>query len=103
MDAGFGLRPPRYELSVYRHLDLVGLWVVLDLAVLEGRHKQIADGFTSLVGKPSGPAEPLFPVTEGVPSGSRGVFRASRILPVVIYAGVPASSFLAVITPPWNC
>src|ERR1700761_6825114 len=38
-----GLQPGRYDLAVYRHLDLAGLQVAFDLAVLEVRHEQIAD------------------------------------------------------------
>ena len=44
--------------------------------------------FSSLVGAPSGPTEPLSPLIEGTPSVSRWTFQASRIRPQVMYPGV---------------
>ncbi|OBB79881.1 hypothetical protein A5760_20285 [Mycobacterium colombiense] len=82
--------PRRYDLAVYRHLDLAGLWVVLDLAVLEVRHEQITDGVLVADRDAQRTCRTVISVTEGVPPGSRGVFQASRILPRMIYAGVPA-------------
>ena len=71
--------------------------------MFEGCHLQIALGLLVAGGRAQRSGRTVGAGGLRCAVGARGTFQASRILPQVMNAGVPASPFLAVIAPPSNC